>query len=808
MTVLYAYGPFFSGGVAPYTYSISAGSLPPGLSILGDNNTAGYPGGTIYGTPTTAGTSYFTFKVTDSANPPDIATQNLSVTINPAGTLTISPSTLNNGEVGAFYDQLPTISGTTQSYTTSITAGALPPGLRLGSDNSIYGTPTTAGTYSFTYQAVDSSNAPNVGNANYTITILPTGTFTISTTALPSGEVGVSYSQQPLTSGGIQPYTFSLSAGALPPGVSLNTSTGSISGVPTAAGTYNFTYQATDFSIPPKTATAPLSIKIIPALTIVAPTSLPNASVGTVYASPPVQVTGGTPPYSFSASPFQQQTNSTNGTISFVPATIGVQSVTISVMDSLAATASTTLSLTVDPANCPNNANFQGNYAMLFNGPPYVQLHGGFGQTLFLGSFVADGAGSISQGYIDNPGAVTLTGLTGTYCIGPNNQGTLIYPGPNGQVYLMNLDSSGNAEFMVYQNPYVVPFPFGFGSLAKQDTAAFSASAFVGQYSFGLSGNGQGSDGLQGGAFFNDGAGNLNNGELDQVGTGNPFNATFTANNFAVAPFGRGTVTINESSGATVSDIFYVVNSSKLFAVATTSAPGYFAGPIVQSTGGPYTNASLNGISVFGLQGGTGTLDSQIGLITWDGNGNFTLTADQNQSGNPTAGTLTTVSYSGTYNVDSDGRVTLVSSGESLPPVLYLSGPNQGFMVGLGLDTPVGQFFQQSAGPFQSGAFSGSYLGSMLNTFIPVFTPSFVETELDSFSADGVGTLTGTTNLDGQLSGPLSVEVSSTYTVDSSGRGLVGASGSPTYIFYIVSPTQVLMMPNKPGPRVLSVTQP
>jgi hypothetical protein len=51
--------------------------------------------------------------------------------------------------------------------------------------------------------------------------------------------------------------------------------------------------------------------------------------------------------------------------------------------------------------------------------------------------------------------------------------------------------------------------------------------------------------------------------------------------------------------------------------------------------------------------------------------------------------------------------------------------------------------------------------------------------------------------------------VSSTYTVDSSGRGIVTASGSQTNIFYVVSPTQVLMMPSTTQyPKVMSVTQP
>ena len=135
VTVNYNWLPGVTGGVAPYTYNVSAGTLPPGLIILGSSNGTPYPSGTIYGTPTAVGTSYFTLKVTDSASPPDVATQNLSITINQAGTLTISPSTLNNGELGVGYQQRPLISGGTQNYTVSVTAGILRRGYKCPQTN-------------------------------------------------------------------------------------------------------------------------------------------------------------------------------------------------------------------------------------------------------------------------------------------------------------------------------------------------------------------------------------------------------------------------------------------------------------------------------------------------------------------------------------------------------------------------------------------------------------------------------------------------------------------------------------------------
>ena len=362
------------------------------------------------------------------------------------------------------------------------------------------------------------------------------------TTSLPGGAIGASYSQQPWTEGGIQPYTYSISAGALPPGLSVNTSTGSISGTPTTSGTYAFTYAVTDFAIPPQTVTANFSINIpvVPPPITITTIGPPNATVGTLYTAS-LQVTGGTPPYTWTNASSPSQ-NGTTATFAFLPTSTGVENFNVGVLDSLGEGASTMLSVTVGPSDCPNNANFQGNYAILLNGPVVTTVNNVAEPTLFVGSFVADGAENISQGYQDNGYSVTGTGLIGTYCIGPANQGTFTYPywGGLNAVYLMDLDPNGNADIIIYQSPgnvyFNVPVPFGFGSLAKQDPTAFSGSGFVGQYSFESSGGGA----VQAGTFSSDGTGSLNNGELDWQGSGNPYNVTFTANDFAVAPFGRG----------------------------------------------------------------------------------------------------------------------------------------------------------------------------------------------------------------------------------------------------------------------------
>jgi Putative Ig domain/Pentapeptide repeats (8 copies) len=89
--------------------------------------------------------------------------------------------------------------------------------------------------------------------------------LSVSTTSLPYGAAGSAYSQPLAAAGGFGPYTWSVTAGSLPAGLSLDSATGVISGTPTAAGTASFTVQATDAENPAQTASQPLSITVIPA---------------------------------------------------------------------------------------------------------------------------------------------------------------------------------------------------------------------------------------------------------------------------------------------------------------------------------------------------------------------------------------------------------------------------------------------------------------------------------------------------------------------------------------------------------------
>ncbi|SPA15965.1 conserved exported hypothetical protein [Cupriavidus taiwanensis] len=279
--VAYSQSVTASGGTAPYTYSVVAGALPPGLTL---NSSTGAIAGT-----TAAGGSYnFTIQATDSLG--FTGSRAYSVTIG-APTIVINPATLPQATVAAAYSQALTAASGTAPYTFAITAGALPAGMSLSAGGVLSGTPTGGGTYNFTVRATDSSTGtgPYTGSQAYTLTVSAPA-LSLSPASLQAPVAGVAYSQAFTAGGGTAPYTFAVAAGTLPAGLSLNPSTGVLSGTPPTAGTHTFTVRVTDSS----TGTgAPYSISRVytlatgqgmPSAPPVAVTTLSNAPV-TIHAA-------------------------------------------------------------------------------------------------------------------------------------------------------------------------------------------------------------------------------------------------------------------------------------------------------------------------------------------------------------------------------------------------------------------------------------------------------------------------------------------------------------------------------------------
>jgi hypothetical protein len=174
----------------------------------------------------------------------DTATKSLTLTVN-AAPIVISPATLPQGMVGLAFTTTVTASGGLAPYTFSVSTGTLPAGLTLAAGTGIIsGTPTASGPSTFTIKVADSETVPQIATQTYTVTIL--STLTITTSTLPAANIGVSYTATLAVTGGQSPYTFAITTGSLPAGLTLNSATGTISGTPNAAGTFTFTVTVTD----------------------------------------------------------------------------------------------------------------------------------------------------------------------------------------------------------------------------------------------------------------------------------------------------------------------------------------------------------------------------------------------------------------------------------------------------------------------------------------------------------------------------------------------------------------------------------
>ena len=201
----YSSGVTAIGGSGNYSYAVLSGSLPNGLSLNTSN-------GSITSTPTAPGAFNFTVQATDNTTP---NTGSRAYTINiGSNILTLTPTTLPNGTNGTAYSQTISATGATGSASFALTSGTLPAGLSISSGGVISGTPSGSGASTFTIQGTDAVG--NSGSQIYTVNI-GTSILTVNPTTLPAGTRNMAYSQAMSATGG--PYTFTISGGSLPTGL-------------------------------------------------------------------------------------------------------------------------------------------------------------------------------------------------------------------------------------------------------------------------------------------------------------------------------------------------------------------------------------------------------------------------------------------------------------------------------------------------------------------------------------------------------------------------------------------------------------
>ncbi|HIJ86309.1 MAG TPA: S8 family serine peptidase [Desulfuromonadales bacterium] len=327
-----------TGGYGSYSWSLASGTLPAGL-VLNAN-------GIISGTPTEAGSSSSTVKVIDAGGNSAVSTV-LSITVIPAAPV-VTTAALADGYTSSAYNQTLTASNGTYPLSWSIASGSLPTGLSLTAATGVIGgAPTAAGPFSFTAQVIDASGRSVQKSMTITIYTLPS----ISTSTLATGTVGSTYSATLAATGAKAPYTWSISSGSMPSGLTLNAATGVISGTPTVAVTsISITFQVTDAN--GKTAAKALNLTINPKALTFGTTALPDGYLTTAY-STSLTATGGKTPYSWSITsttklPTGLTLNASTGVITGTPTvTVTGSSITFRVTDAAGTTASKSLTISV-----------------------------------------------------------------------------------------------------------------------------------------------------------------------------------------------------------------------------------------------------------------------------------------------------------------------------------------------------------------------------------------------------------------------------------------------------------------------------
>jgi len=244
-----------SGGSPPFTWAITSGTLPGGLTLASD--------GTLAGTPTSVGSFAFTVTATDSAQTPGTGAQPFSVTINTPDPLLISPGqTPPAGVHGTPYGFQFTATGGFLPLRWTVTAGTLPPGLTLNPDGTLNGTPPAANTtpFAFTVTVTDSSTpTPATNSVAYAITITEPLPPSINNTPPPTATVGSPYSFSFTASDGLAPLLWT------PPSAPMGGLTvsidGILSGTPSTAGIFPITLTVKD-ALNQSSPAAPFTVRV------------------------------------------------------------------------------------------------------------------------------------------------------------------------------------------------------------------------------------------------------------------------------------------------------------------------------------------------------------------------------------------------------------------------------------------------------------------------------------------------------------------------------------------------------------------
>lgn len=426
--VAQAYGPsqFSAGGngAPALSYTVSGGYLPPGLSLATD--------GTLSGTPTPPGQYSFEVTATDANRFTGTAQYELVVASN-AGTVVFPPG-LQDWTYGVPDTRsVAALSGDTAGTRYTVTAGRLPAGLDLDPMTGILsGEPTETGDFSF---VVTASDGPLVNSNTFDLRILAP-VLSLSVTLPATGRVGVAYlgDVDAATTGANLSFTYGIDN--LPPGLTIDGS-GTLSGTPTAAGTYAFTLTASDgdgFFVRSNHV-----LTIAPAfVTLALPADLPVAFEAVAYAAL-LEPSNGVAPFSYvvtGALPAGVSHDGSGG-LSGTPGATGSFSITVDVTDADGNSGTQNYTLVVNAVVPPQPEATMMSLAMTPAAPAV-------GEPVTLSVEVRAAVGipygtvSSTDGFSRPLGTVTLDG---------SGKATLTYAFPEALAQTITASYAGNADF-------------------------------------------------------------------------------------------------------------------------------------------------------------------------------------------------------------------------------------------------------------------------------------------------------------------------------------------------------------------------
>lgn len=419
----------------------------------------------------------------------------------------------------------------------------------------------------------------------------------------------------------------------------------------------------------------------------------------------------------------------------------------------------------------------KGQYAFLLrgsdkNGPVFV-----------VGSFTADGTGKITAGEEDSISSSVLLSdfpmdpAGSFYSVGYDHRGclTLALSGGPTTYFRFALGSINSSSIATAGHILEFDDTTGTGqrlagTIRMQDATSFVASHLKGNYIIGLHGSDLSNSRLAiAGTFASDGVSALSSGTFDINDGGTissnlvePSPGSFTC----CSANGRGTLALQISTPTLPAPnfAFYMIGASDAF-LANSGGGGQFGGELIAiPSGTTFTQASLNGACIL-RQTAQSSSGPVVDIATANADVKGALTVNDNENN---AGTFKTSSTALNYVVASNGRVPL--SGGSNPPVLYLYGPNLGFLVGTDPNVTFGFLEPQAAGPFSGASISGAYTFGTENS-----SAGTVTLESGVVTADGKGNAAGTSDQSSSTGLAQNQNLNFTYSFPANGVGNVGS---------------------------------